>query len=153
MEIRKELIKRILLIDDDHDDCVLFEAALSEVSSSIKVDALNVCEEVLQALDNCGPDVIFLDINLPKVNGFKCLKEIQSSAQHCRIPIIMYSSSNNPKEVNIAYGYGATLFFKKPTRYLELVESLKSILLMDWNTPDVIKQQYFREGKYHPFAL
>ena len=60
MEIRKELIKRILLIDDDHDDCVLFKAALSEVSSTISVDALNVCEEILQALDNCGPGIIFL---------------------------------------------------------------------------------------------
>ena len=140
MEIRKALIKRILLIDDDQDDCALFKAALSEVSSSISVNALNGCEEVLRALDNCGPDVIFLDINLPKVNGFKCLKQIQDSAKHCRIPIIMYSSSNNPKEVNIAYGYGASLFFKKPTRYLELVESLKSILLMDWNLPAYIRQ-------------
>jgi len=153
MEIKKELLQHILLIDDDIDDCVVFKAALSEVSSSIKVYALNVCEEILAALDHCGPDVIFLDINLPKIDGFNCLKQIQSSAKHCRIPIVMYSSSDNMKEVNIAYGYGATIFFKKPTRYIDLVESLKSILLMDWNTPALIKQRYFREGKYHPFTL
>ncbi|HZG99800.1 MAG TPA: response regulator [Flavisolibacter sp.] len=153
MDIKKAPIKSILLIDDDCDDCSLFEGALKEVSSTLQFTALNRCEDVLRVVDDCCPDVIFVDINIPKVDGFSCISLLQESAKHCRIPIVIYSSSNSQREMNAAYGYGASLFFKKPTRYVDLLDSLRGIIIMDWDRPELIKQQYFREGKYHSFTL
>jgi PleD family two-component response regulator len=153
MDIKKAPIKSILLIDDDCDDCSLFEGALKEVSSALRFSGLNRCEDVLRVVDDCCPDVIFVDINIPKVDGFSCISLLQESAKHCRIPIVIYSSSNSQREVNAAYGYGASMFFKKPTRYVDLLDSLRSIIMMDWDRPELIKQQYFREGKYHSFTL
>jgi DNA-binding response OmpR family regulator len=146
-------IQNILLIDDDYDDCIVFEQLLREVAPSIKLTCLNSCKDVLSIIERCKADLIFLDLNMPKENGFYCLKIIQESASYNRIPIIMYSSSGNTKEINIAYGLGATLYFKKPSRYFELEASLKSILALDWCNPDVVKQQYFKEGKYHTYEL
>ena len=153
VEVTKTPIKNILLIDDDIDDCTIFESALKEISSIIKFASLNACKDILLYLDDCSTDLIFLDINLPKVDGFNCLKELQNSAKHCRIPIVMYSSSNNPKEINAAYGFGASLYFKKPTGYNDMVDSLSSILLMDWNKPETIQQKYYVDGKFKTFAL
>ncbi|HYH14941.1 MAG TPA: response regulator [Flavisolibacter sp.] len=152
MQNIKASINSILLIDDDYDDCFVFETILKEVSSTVKLTCLNTCETILQSLDGCQPDLIFLDINMPKIDGFTCLQKIQESATYCRIPIIMYSSSNSTKEVIKAYGYGATLFFSKPTNYIALKESLKNILIMDWNNPSVIKEQFFKNGKYTTYT-
>jgi CheY-like chemotaxis protein len=144
-------ITSILLIDDDPDDCDVFKTALSDVSSSIHIQCLHSSEQLQATLAQHLPDVIFLDINMPMVDGFACLKQLQDNLRYSRIPIIMYSSSLSQKEINAAYGYGASLFFRKPTRYADLLDSLKSILLMDWNNPDLIKQQYFKEGNYETF--
>jgi PleD family two-component response regulator len=146
-------LQHILLIDDDCDDCIVFEQMLRTVAPSIKLTCLSGCKNVLSSIDNCKADLIFLDLNMPKENGFHCLKVIQESASHNRIPIIMYSSSDNPKAINIAYGLGAALYFKKPTRYFELEAALKNILALDWCKPDVVKQHYFKEGKYYSYAL
>ena len=146
-------ITSILLIDDDPDDCDVFKTALTDVSSAIHLDCLHTSELLQETLEQHLPDVIFLDINMPMVDGFACLKQLQDNQRYSRIPIIMYSSSLSQKEVNAAYGYGASLFFRKPTRYADLLDSLRSILLMDWSTPEIIKQQYFKEGNYKTFEF
>ena len=108
--------------------------------------------ELQTLLERKQIDLIFLDINLPKIDGFNCLKEIQSSAKHCRIPIVMYSSSDNPNEINAAYGFGASLYFRKPIAYIDLVNSIRDILTMKWDNPELIKKQYFVKGKYQSFT-
>lgn len=149
----KTSIQNILLIDDDKDDCDVFGQALQLVSESLQLSCTNRCEEVLTAITAFKPDLIFLDINLPRVNGFDCLKEIQESAHFSSIPIVMYSSSENPKEINIAYSLGAVLYFRKPTSFSLLVQSLKDIITMPWEAPATIKAQFHSNGKYLPFEL
>jgi PleD family two-component response regulator len=153
MELSGKPIRNILLVDDDLDDSYIFDVALREVSSTIKLTRENSCEQIIKALDDCSPDLIFLDINLPKVDGFNCLKFIHENETHCNIPIVMYSSSYSPKEIGYAYEFGASLFFTKPCKYADLVEGLRNIILMDWSNPKVIKLQYYNEGRYQPYQL
>ena len=153
MELSGKPIRNILLVDDDLDDSYIFDVALREVSSTIKLTRENSCEQIIKALDDCNPDLIFLDINLPKVDGFDCLKFIHENAVHCNIPIVMYSSSHNPKEIVYAYEFGASLFFSKPSKFADLVEGLRNIIFMDWTNPKVIKLQYYNEGQYQPYQL
>src|SRR6476620_8067185 len=110
-------IQNILLIDDDKDDCDVFEQALKSISGSLQLSYVHQSETALTAIAAFQPDLIFLDINLPRISGFDCLNDIQANANYAHIPIVMYSSSDNPKEINTAYGMGATLYFKKPTNF------------------------------------
>lgn len=151
MQETNSSIENILLIDDDKDDCDVFEQALQLVSKSLQLSYVHQSEDVLAAIAAFQPNLIFLDINLPRISGFDCLKVIQKSAKYAHIPIVMYSSSDNPKEINAAYGLGATLYFKKPTNFSHLVQSLKEIITMTWDVPAAIKAQYYRNNQYFAY--
>src|SRR5687768_12080100 len=103
MKVFNQQIRTILLIDDDKDDCALFREALHEVDPSIQLVSLNSTEALPKKVIEINPDLIFLDINMPRVNGFDCLKMLHESVTQFRMPIVMYSNSGNPKEINIAY--------------------------------------------------
>jgi DNA-binding NarL/FixJ family response regulator len=90
---------------------------------------------------------------MPRINGYQCLKSLQSGLQSSRTPVVMYSTSENPKDINIAYGLGATLYLKKPSRYPQLKKSIQGILNMAWEEPASIKQEYFKNGKYYPYEV
>ncbi len=126
------MIKKILLIDDDADDHIVFEHALTEVDAQKELNFANHCLEVLEELENCKPDLVFLDINMPLKNGFECIQEIKESAEFCNIPIIMYSCSSYIKDINKASELGAVHYFVKPNSIRELVAELKAILKKDW---------------------
>jgi PleD family two-component response regulator len=153
MNVIKHPIRTILLIDDDKDDCALFKEALHEVDPSIKLVFFNTAEALPASVINVDPDLIFLDINMPRVNGFECLKMLYESVTKFRMPIVMYSNSNNVKEINIAYALGATLYLQKPMGYIKLVESIRGVLNLSWDAPGEIKQQFFQEGKYSIFEV
>lgn len=153
MKVFNQPIRTILLIDDDRDDCMLFKEALQEVDASIHLVFLNTAEAIPQTVSEVDPDLIFLDINMPRVNGFESLKMLYDSVTQFRMPIVMYSNSDNPKEINIAYALGATLYLKKPSGYVKLIESIKGILGMSWDAPAEIKQQFFQEGKYSSYEV
>src|SRR6476620_2817693 len=119
MKIIKHPLRTILLIDDDKDDCALFKEALHEVDPTIQLVFLNTAEAIPNTVLTVNPDLIFLDINMPRVNGFECLKMLYESVTKFRMPIVMYSNSNNTKEINIAYALGATLYLQKPMGYIK----------------------------------
>jgi CheY-like chemotaxis protein len=153
MKVFNQPIRTILLIDDDKDDCALFKEALHEVDPSINLVYINTAEAVPNVVLDVNPDLIFLDINMPRVNGFESLKTLYDSVTQFRMPIIMYSNSANPKEINIAYALGATLYLKKPSGYLKLVESIRGILNLSWDAPAEIKQRFYQQGKYSSFEV
>lgn len=153
MKVFNQPIRTILLIDDDRDDCALFKEALHEVNPSIQLVCLNTASAIPETVVEVNPDLIFLDINMPRVNGFECLKILYESVTKFRMPIIMYSNSGNIKEINIAYALGATLYLQKPSGYLKLIESIRGILNLSWDVPAEIKQQFFQSGKYSSFEV
>ena len=119
-----------LLADDDHDDAELFSEALSTVDTSIKFHHVEDGQEVFQFLSNSKiekPDVIFLDLNMPAMSGWQCLAKLKNDTALKNIPVVMYSTSSNPREKEIAIELGATGFVTKPTDFKVLTKILETI--------------------------
>ena len=117
----------VLIVEDDTDDYALAKEALKECCPGIDLVWAKDGEEALGYLsdkNNPQPSVIFLDLNMPKIDGWECLKEIRTSERLKHIPIVILTNSNNPADVVRAYRSGANNFVRKPSNYKELVRFL-----------------------------
>lgn len=126
-----DAMKQILLIDDDRDDAELFKEALMEINSSIRFQHYEDSKQGLKTLlekHNDLPDLIFLDINMPVTSGWQCLKEFKKTDHLKNIPVIMFTTSSQPKEKEMAKELGAADFISKPSEYKTLKEMLTSVL-------------------------
>lgn len=146
-------LRKILLIDDDHDDCYLFTDAIKTAFPFIELTCINNVLDIFSYLQIKAPDIIFLDLNMPFKNGFEFLSELKSLSQFSHIPVIIFSSSNYNKDIKLAYEKGAALYFTKPTSFDELAEALLLIIQKDWDKPAVITAQHYVNGNYQPFSL
>jgi CheY-like chemotaxis protein len=119
----------ILIVDDDAEDIELFTEAVSEVDSEIHcVEAYNGLEalKVLKR-NSLLPNFIFLDINMPLMNGRKCLEEIKKNDNYKHIPVIIYSTTSDEKQISECRKLGAD-FLTKPNSFDELTGALRKIL-------------------------
>lgn len=119
------------LIDDDTDDHEVFEMALQKIEGDFNFIVAHDGEEGLQKLrrnDSFIPDFIFLDINMPRMDGMQCLPEIRKlkHLQHSRI--IMYSTTNDEKVRQASQQLGADAFMVKPSKLNLLINDLTSII-------------------------
>lgn len=119
----------ILLADDDKDDCFFFKKALEELLFPTHLDIVRDGEKLMKYLfENCSrlPDVLFLDLNMPRKNGAECLVEIKSDKRLKDIPIIIYSTSFNETEADCYYKNGAHYYLRK-CDYFELKKILHRV--------------------------
>lgn len=118
------------LIDDDIDDREVFMYALEAVNPAIRCITACNGREALNLLGKADiyPDLIFLDLNMPLMNGEQFLKEVQHCERLKKIPIIILSTSSNPKTVSETRKLGAKLFITKPDKVSILEKKLKDIL-------------------------
>ena len=110
----------ILLADDDTDDCIFFKEAVEELLLSAHLTAVNDGEQLMQLLTNETnelPDVLFLDLNMPRKNGFECLSEIKGNQKLNQLPVIIFSTSFEQEVVNLLYKNGAQYFIRKPSEF------------------------------------
>jgi CheY-like chemotaxis protein len=120
-----------LLIDDDSDDHEFFELALRPRKSDVRCICVSDCTKALEKLRNgtiAAPHLIFLDINMPRMNGIQCLAEIKSESFLSDIPIYMYSTSAEPAIVDECMNMGATGFVKKEVSISDLERKISQIL-------------------------
>jgi CheY-like chemotaxis protein len=128
--------KTLFIVDDDTDDQEIFAAAVNEVDESINCIAVDNCEEAIQMLkDNPDelPDFIFLDLNMPRINGRQCLVELRKLAHLKRVPVIIYSTSSLKKDIEETAQLGADMFLTKPTKFDDLCEALNNVISLDWS--------------------
>jgi CheY-like chemotaxis protein len=122
-------IKHVFLVDDDEDDQLFFVEAMQEINSSIHC---SIAENGRKALNRLNalvelPDLIFMDINMPELNGFDCLKELKKCPRLQTIPVIMLSTSVSLRDINYSKELGAQLFFTKPSSYASLCDILRKV--------------------------
>jgi CheY-like chemotaxis protein len=121
----------ILLIDDDEDDRVLFSEVVCEIDSSIECSTINNAEAALNRLRSMTyprPDVIFLDLNMPKIDGLQCLKELKSDRSLMDIPVVIYTTSCLEQDIKKALKLGADTFITKPVSFGEVFNAVKFTL-------------------------
>jgi CheY-like chemotaxis protein len=121
----------ILLADDDSDDCYFIRQALEAFSIPINLISVNDGEELMQLLTketNKLPDILFLDLNMPRKNGFECLSEIRLNKKLSQLPVIIYSTSFHNKIAEILYRNGATYYISKPSEFSRLKKTVQQII-------------------------
>ena len=126
--------KKILLVDDDSDDQLFFTDALSEVNPDIEcITAKNGLEAIVHLKTiSPMPTIIFLDLNMPFMNGFECLAELQKENKFKNIPVVIYSTSSNTIDVERTKEMGAKHFMTKPSDFNILKTKLREILSMEF---------------------
>ncbi|WP_276166091.1 response regulator [Zobellia alginiliquefaciens] len=131
----------LFLADDDTEDRELFVEALSEINMPTKVTEFDNGVDLMDDLFSKSPlpDAIFLDLNMPLMNGFECLTDIRNFPRFKDIKVIVYSTSYRQREVNQLQTDGANQYIQKPSSFedlkIMLQKSLKTIIQKDAQEP------------------
>lgn len=137
----------IVIADDDDDDKELFIEAMANISTKIKVSTATNGVDLLRMLHTMDPpDIIFLDLNMPVMNGFQCLNNLKQDPRLQYIPILIYSTSANLEQVEQTFLQGATRYIQKPNSFQDIYHLLKSIL-------DLSPNQIFAPSTRNCFLL
>jgi response regulator RpfG family c-di-GMP phosphodiesterase len=117
----------IYLADDDNEDRMLFKEAFDEIDINVSIEdfdnGVTLMDNLLR-LDKPLPHVIYLDLNMPLMNGEECLHDIKNEPRLLNIPIIIYSTHADVSITNELQKKGAALYLVKPNAF----EALKSLL-------------------------
>jgi len=121
--------RTIFLVDDDLDDQEIFVLALDEIDPTFAcVSAKNGLEAMEKLKDpTFRPEFIFLDLNMPRMNGIQCLLEIKKDPALRDIPVVIYTTSSESRHKEETLALGATAYMTKPPGIEELVTSLQKI--------------------------
>lgn len=145
-------ITNIILAEDDIDDQNIFQIALQEIDAKIEAQFVSNGKELLQILQTAEPDLIFLDLEMPYKNGLECLVEMKKDHRLQKIPVVVFSSTTKPANIQTAYEMGAHLFFIKPPIYSDYLSSIRAIFHLNWNAPDSVREQYCINGRFTAFS-
>jgi CheY-like chemotaxis protein len=129
--------RHILLADDDQDDNILFQDILDELPLPTHLTTVFNGEQLMQLLNETKdqlPDVLFLDLNMPRKNGFDCLLEIKRSEKLKLLSVIIFSTSYDPEIVNLLYKNGAQYYIRKPNSYAKLKNDIHHALILTAQT-------------------
>lgn len=115
------------MVEDSADDVDLFSLALKRYPSCMELSIVGDGEEALSYLKQFSnghdlPNLILLDLNLPRKHGSEVLREMKEDRKLKLIPVIVFSTSNSPADVLKAYQFGATGYFVKPDTFEKLVQ-------------------------------
>jgi CheY-like chemotaxis protein len=119
------------IVDDDPDDQELFIEALQGIDKLCRCITAFDGEEALVKLTKGIqqlPDFIFLDLNMPRMNGKQFLAHIKNNEATRDIPVVIYSTSSEKKDIQDTTMLGALYFLQKPNRFEELSTALTSII-------------------------
>jgi CheY-like chemotaxis protein len=127
----------VLLLEDDKVDQLSLKRAMLQCGITNSLFIAGNGEEALQLLDDADevPCLIFLDINMPKMDGLEFLANIKKDPVLKKIPVIVFTTSNRDHERNKAYEIGISAYIVKPVDYRELVNILK-VVFEFWNVSE-----------------
>jgi DNA-binding NtrC family response regulator len=129
----------IYLVDDDEDDRLLFEESLREIDIPVTVQTFDNAYSFLKLMESTEkvvPHIVFLDLNMPLMNGEECLHKIRENVSWEGIKIIIYSTSMDIMKVEELKKAGANHYLKKPGSYDQLKRSLRDTI-QRWTTTSV----------------
>ena len=122
---------KLILADDDDDDCLLFSEALKDIDTPAVLDVVNNGEELMRFLEKIEdnlPEVLFLDLNMPRKSGYDCLPLIKANNKLAGLKIIIYSTSLDRARLDFFYTQGANYYLQKPIEYSKLKLAISTAL-------------------------
>jgi CheY-like chemotaxis protein len=124
-----------MIADDDADDCEFFCEAIKEIDSSAECLIVHNGEEGLEKLreGTTLPHYIFMDLNMPRINGRQFLEELKKDYAFKHIPVIIFSTSSAEKDKNDSYELGAAYFLTKPYNFQKLKEEIIFVMTTNWS--------------------
>jgi CheY-like chemotaxis protein len=125
----------ICLADDDEDDRLFFTDAFDELKINTKVSTFIDGVELMNFLnhpDSILPNVLFLDLNMPKKNGQECLLEIKKDEKFNDIAVAIYSTSSSEEDIEKTFVNGANIYIKKPNDFEQLKKILSEVVTLNW---------------------
>ena len=129
-----EYAAEVLLVDDNPADIDLVREGLRKRSSAFRVSAVSDGEEAISFLRKRGrfadapePDIIVLDLNLPRKDGREVLAEVKTDAMLARIPVVIFTTSAACADVNFSYQHGANCYLQKPGNFPDYMSVVKSL--------------------------
>ncbi|MCE3279307.1 MAG: rcp1 2 [Bacteroidetes bacterium] len=127
-----------LLADDDSDDRLFFEMVLNSLPEPTQLRTVQDGEELMEYLKKTKtlPDVLFLDINMPRKNGAECLVEIKKNEKLKNLPVVIYSTSLHPEMADKFYENGAHYYIKKGD--LEDLEKILKKMVTIFSAKEII---------------
>jgi CheY-like chemotaxis protein len=132
---------KILLIEDDTIEVMKFNRVLSNLSLQHAIQEANNGEEALEILnDNTKrPDIIVLDLNMPKLNGLEFLSILKKDNVLKYIPAIILTTSNNQKDLLECYKIGIAGYILKPLKYEDYIDRIEKLLAY-WSCNELISE-------------
>lgn len=125
----------IALADDDSDDRLFFTDAFDELKIKSKVllfkDGIELME-YLNDTNNALPNLLFLDLNMPKKSGLECLKDIKATSRLSDMVIAIYSTSASEEDIENTFVKGANVYIKKPNDFEKLKKVLSEVVTTNW---------------------
>jgi CheY-like chemotaxis protein len=116
---------KLLVAEDSEDDVFLLERALQQTGVAIYARFVRDGQEAVNYLEGLGdfsdrqqypmPALIMLDLKMPRLDGFDVLEWVKSRPDHRRTPVIIFSSSDDPRDIDRAYNLGASCYLAKPS--------------------------------------
>jgi CheY-like chemotaxis protein len=125
----------LLLADDDKDDCLFFKEALDELPITAKLTTVHDGEQLMRLLEEKKfepppPHVLFLDLNMPRKNGFEVLSELKLDEKLKHLPVIIFSTSFEQDVANLLYKKGAHYYIRKPAEFAQLKKVIYQALVL-----------------------
>ena len=131
----------IMLADDDEDDRLFFREAFEEVKIKYSISVFNDGEQLMKHLndpENPLPDIIFLDLNMPRKSGMECLREIRQDRRLKNLSVAIYSTSSSEQDIEDTFVAGANVYIRKPNDFNALKKILSDVVHINW--------QYISDG-------
>jgi CheY-like chemotaxis protein len=134
---KSEQRRVILMADDDVEDCLLVRDALAETGRPCDLcfvrdgeelfDYLNHEGEYIEGRNSPRPDLILLDLKMPRKDGRETIRDLKTDRRYRRIPVVALTTSSAGDDVEFSYDVGANSYITKPTTFRELVEILDAL--------------------------
>lgn len=124
----------ILLVEDNEGDILLTKEALEDAKILVKLSVVRDGKEAIDFLNKAGkyaavalPDLLLLDVNLPKKNGHEVLKYIKTNENFKHIPVIILTTSSSPVDINLSYDNYANCYITKPVSVNDFLSMITTI--------------------------
>jgi len=126
----------LLYVEDNIEDIDIFDRALQKMEMTVAYKVISGGSEAVDYLTGQGvyrtqpeplPKMVLLDLNIPGLNGFEVIQHIRASSRTRHLPIIVFSTSDNPKDINRSVELGVNAYVVKPGGYHSLGQSLRRL--------------------------